>query len=75
MLAAPGAGVGAAALDEVVLVDVVALAIAAPPTAAAPIAALVTSTDLMFLMSLLCRLVERRRPIVHAACEGAARIV
>jgi hypothetical protein len=41
---------------------VAALAIAAPPIAAAPTAALVMSTDRMFLMSLLCRLV----------CEDAA---
>jgi hypothetical protein len=47
---------GAPALDDEPPEDVAALAIVAPPIAAAPTAALVESTDLMFLMSLLFRL-------------------
>jgi hypothetical protein len=56
------AAAGVLALDDEAPEDVAALAIAAPPIAAAPTAALVMSTDRMFLMSLLCRLV----------CEDAA---
>ena len=62
MLEARGAcAAGAVELEDDVDVELAALAIAAPPTAAAATAAPVTSIDLMFLMSLLCALVERTR--------------
>jgi hypothetical protein len=44
--------------DDDAVEEVAALAIAAPPIAAAPTAAPVTSTDLMFLMSLLAVVYE-----------------
>jgi hypothetical protein len=70
MFAGACAAAGALALeDDEPPDDVAASAIAAPPIAAAPTAALVANTDLMFLMSLLFRLLERTRPIVPGVCE------
>jgi hypothetical protein len=74
MFAGGWTAAGALELVDELLEDVAAFAIAAPPIAAAPTAALVASTDLMFLMSLLSTLFERTRPIVPGVCERERRV-
>jgi hypothetical protein len=70
----PGAVLDAAGLVDEEVVDVAALAIAAPPAAAAPIAAPVTSIDLMFRMSLLREGFDRVRSIVPAPRQKTTRL-